>query len=240
MADWRVLGASPPLAFNQAALGIIPLPPSSGTVASKLIRRVPLPAADESQASLQQVFGFGAHGHCFAATPHRWTNFHEPQVTGGFAHFLNQGGKACRYERCRAFVYAALAAASRPTGHLSLIGNAQAWAEENNIDLIVELRGAGGRFGAVVEAKFGHRLTQGQLPTAEKHVRARDWDLALSALIVLAPDAAKVDSLLLAESPAWRPLSWWSFLHQFEANFDSRYDSDDFRRFRSTVWFRSY
>ena len=196
-------------------------------------------------SSLNALFDLQKPTHCFSARPHSWAHLLEPQITRGFVHFLNQGDERRRSARCMSFVKAALG--------LSAFGRkvAEGWwptsvcaeAEENRIDVLVELTDGHKRFGAAIEAKFGHKLTKGQLEKAEEHAtnpRSRAWDPARSAFLVIAPLTTRIDRRLLDKRPNWRAISWWAFLNRLEREIDDSQDCGDYRRFRRTVWHRSY
>lgn len=187
------------------------------------------------------VFGIDHDHHCFHVGPHDWATFHEPQITAGFVHFLNSGDHSRRLARSIAFVQAA----SRCAGNLlnlTDIRSARCVAEENRTDILVELQGGQQLIGASIEAKFGHKLTRGQLPKSYRHVCTRSWDLTNSVLLVVAPDPATLNAAVMRQNrkAGWRATSWWALLGHLERLTDPAHDCSDYRRFRRTVWARAY
>lgn len=242
--NWRNLGSVPAPAFDAEALLVVARAYTGADEAiCNGLRAIPLQCWEAGQTALTTAFDLASPTNSFGSQPHAWASFHEPQFTRGFVHFLDQGGPTQRTARCRAFVQAAL----RCSGNVRLLPAdwqpvaVCAEAEENRIDILVELEDEGGRFGAAIEAKFWHRLTQGQLKKAENHVvDIRNWDVTRSAFVVIAPTADKVEATQLRASNNWRATSWWSFLRGFEREIEERFDCEEFRRFRRTIWYHAY
>lgn len=195
--------------------------------------------------ALAALFGFDNANHCFHVAPHQWARFHEPQITVGFAHFLNSGTTAMRLSRVVAFAKAAALCAGRDPAAIDAFcaTSARCVAEENRTDILVELRHGGQRIGVSVEAKFGHRLTAGQLPKALKHARdVCGWAMDHAILLVVAPDPDVLQASVLRQNRrfGWHVASWWSLLTQLERVMAPDFDCHDYRRFRRTVWHRAY
>lgn len=194
----------------------------------------------EGAGGMATTFATDLPGHCFHVKPHAWSRYHEPQITAGFAHFLNSGDHRRQLARSIAFVLAAARCAGRAID-VSAVRSAWCMAEENRTDIMVELRGGVRPIGTSIEAKFGHRLTKGQLPKAFRHARdTRDWDVEQSILLVVAPDEADLNTLILRQNRSWRTASWWTLLSHLEQLTDPADDCSDYRRFRRTVWHRAY
>lgn len=196
-------------------------------------------------ASLGTLFGLEAETHCFSEAPHDWIDPLEPQITKGFVHFLSSGLPERQRSRCLSFVKAALACcpSSQSINETWRPVSACAEAEENRIDILVELTDGQSRFGAAIEAKFGHHLTPGQLEKAERHVLDEDgraWDPSRSAFLIVAPLLSRVDAKLLKPHPRWRTVSWWAFLTWLEQEIDGAQDCVDYRRFQRSVWHKAY
>ena len=233
--NWRAVCDRPAPRFDAAALtvwlNIVGDP-------TEMIREkgAPFPAPRWCETGLVRLFGLDAAHHCFHSPPHIWTRFHEPQITGGLAHFLNDGPPAQCRARGIAFVTAAAQIAGQPVATFQRAHSAFAVAEENRTDLLVTLYGDGKPTGASIEAKFGHRLTRGQLTKAYKHIDSLGWELDTAVMLVVAPDA----TIFPKKEKKWRSTSWWSLLNAFETCLDPVYDDEDFRRFRRTIWSRAY
>ena len=206
---------------------------------------IPPPSWRDSAAGLTTLFALDRPQHCFHAAPHLWARFHEPQITGGFAHFLSSGTHRQQVARVVAFAAAAAVCAGRDAEAILAFDatSARCVAEENRTDILIELRRGAMRIGAVVEAKFGHRLTKGQLPKARKHAGdVCGFDLNRSMLLVVTPDVATLDRNILNANRkyGWRAASWWVLLEQIERFTAQAHDCDGYRRFRRTVWHRAY
>lgn len=154
-----------------------------------LIRRgLPMiPPSAWSREALSTLFGLDNPNHCFRVAPHSWTTFHERQITTGFVHFLNHGGRHQRLARAKAFAKAAAACAGKDMA-VDAATAVRCLAEENCTDILVELVVDGELVGASIEAKLGHALTKGQLPKARRTIRDRGGDPEQFSLLVVAPD----------------------------------------------------
>ncbi|WP_139278803.1 hypothetical protein [Sphingobium sp. YR657] len=194
---------------------------------------------------IAQIFGLDKPSHCFSVSPHAWTRFHEPQITAGFAHFLNDGSHKVRRSRALALLRAAALCSDRKLDGIDSFDSlsVRCVAEENRTDILVEVRSGSKLIGASIEAKFGHQLTRGQLPKAYSH--ARDvcrWAMDQSIFLVVAPDASALNSAIMRQNKrfGWRAASWWTLLSHLEQQIDPAHDCPDYRRFRRTVWHRAY
>lgn len=127
------------------------------------------PSWDCMRPALDRVFGIDRRHHFLHAAPLEWlqeVRLTEPQITKGFAHFLNASDRKTRTGRIRALLRAL---GSRPGNKERSLREAsvtpEAPANERRIDLLIEWTDASGRGrGAIIEAKFGHHVTPGQLP----------------------------------------------------------------------------
>jgi hypothetical protein len=239
-ADWRAATRIAAPRYDAAALTawfarVDPTP---------LIRRglpmIPAPAWD--RGALSTLFGLDNANHCFHVAPHTWAKFHEPQITGGFVHFLNAGDHKQRLARAIAFVKAAATCAGKCPVDIDKFSatSARCVSEENRTDILVELHRGEQRIGASVEAKFGHALTTGQLRKALLHARKSGWAMDRSVLLVVAPRPPGTGGLL-GKNKSWRGTSWLALMDELERSMrDMGCDDDEFRRFRRTVWHRAY
>lgn len=203
----------------------------------------------EGLAAMRRAFGLEREGHCLTTEPHRWAWFHEPQITGGFVHFLTEGSRARRLGRAEAFVRAAFHLAGRSADFLDeqRIVDATAAAEYpveegGRIDILVELElDDGSIIGVVIEAKLGADLSPSQLTNYHKHASRRDgWQPDRTALLIVAPQPGKLSRDVLDRNLQWSAQSWWSFLQQIEHSQSLEHDCEDYRRFRRTVWEGAY
>ena len=237
---WRALIDWPGRAFDARDLELVGRSAREAEAASKKgLQALPLRPWPWHADGLATHFGTAGVASCLAVSPHTWASFHEPQITGGFAHFLMEGSLKRQQQRCLAFVRTAMICQGLQPPPADLQGfTAEAVAEEARVDLLIQLDGPSGRFGAAIEAKFGHDLTD-QLEGAEGHVlNVRKWHKSRSALLVVARDPVPLEHRNFVDS--WHSASWWTFLRQLDAEMPAGADCTDYARFRRTVWLQAY
>ena len=214
-----------------------------------------LPSWDCTRPALDRVFGIDLHHHFLHAAPLEWlqeARLSEPQITRGFAHCLDVGGRATRTGRIRALLRAL---GSDPGDADSGLREArvrpEAPANRKRIDLLIEWTDASRRKrGAVIEAKFGAHVTPGQLPgyrrrleriesDYRREVSANEQERPLLFLVSPLRDAGITRSLRRQRSQDWRWMSWRSLLLAYDRVLDPDHDDDAFRRFRRTLWDRA-
>jgi hypothetical protein len=246
-ADWRAIECIAPPRFDEGTLRSWFDRVDPGLLIRSGLKRsdiLPVNPPVWDREALSELFGLDRPTHCFHTTPHVWASFHEPQITCGFAHFLNEGGAAQRLARAVALLKAAMACAGKDPAIVDALGatSARCKAEENRTDILVELQHSDRRIGTSIEAKFRHRLTRGQLPKAKRHAESRGWTMEDSALLVVAPGDAKVGQTILRNyrNAGWRTTDWATLILKIEAFTDARHDCADYRRFRRTVWYRAH
>ena len=209
----------------------------------------PPPAWRDGLNALRATFGLEREGHCFKIEPHLWAWFHEPQMTGGFVHFLTEGRNADCAARAAAFVRAAFHSAGRSPDFLAgrtvshVVAEAELLVDANRrIDILVDLTFDDGTCaGVVIEAKFGADLSVGQLGSYRAHAMSRPgWCAERAAFLVVAPMTGGLNRAVLDRNPDWASQSWWNFLHHMEQELSPNHDCSDYRRFRRTVWNRAY
>lgn len=204
--------------------------------------------------SLLELFDIDGEKHCFTVRAHEWARFHEPQITGGLVHFLSQGDFEVQLGRCLAF-YRACARCSGAEARDIDADKVIDWevieeeatvrehgesgrkrVERGRIDILVEFElDSGAKAGAAVEAKFDHTLTPGQLRKYSAHLEGeRDWPLEDSPLLLVTRQPEN-----LGTDKHWQSVTWWRFMVAFEREI-GRFDCDEFRRFRRTIWKASY
>ena len=220
-------------------------------VQGRLLRVRQLPDWRQARQAMEGVFGFHHAHHFFHAAPLGWVNrvrLREPQVTKAIAYFLHSEDPVTREGRIRALL-AALGSRTE-----EVVGKARATAEapvadKRSIDLLVEWQDDRGfDRGAVIEAKFGHDVTKGQLRTYRRHLRRveRHYRRAQhedgpepELLFVVSPDYRKSDARALARNKCWRWKSWRSLLLAYDWFLDPQHDDGAFRQFRHTLWDRA-
>lgn len=218
-------------------------------IMSTPLNDLPPPSWQEGLGALRSTFGLEREEHCFTVEPHVWTWFHEPQITGGFVHYLTDGSPARCRARGAAFVSAAFRCAGRSPDFLEgrtvshVVAEAELAVEAGKrTDILVELTlDDGSCAGVVIEAKFGADLCAGQLGSYHDHAMTKPaWCASRSVFLVVAPQPGGLNRAVLDRNPHWALQSWWSFLCHVEQDLAPIHDCNDYRRFRRTVWYRAY
>lgn len=242
-ADWRVLTAIRPPVFGTEGFKLFE---NNHWRALKAIHHgmdsVDTTPWRVNSSHLRSFFRLDDERQCFSEGRFEWTSFHEPQITRGLVHFLNHSPTRLRKARCVAFANAVSTCCKlgyRKTFPHNPV-HARVVAEEERVDILVELSDADGPFGVVIEAKFNHRLTEGQLESAVKHTQKLGWNLERSCFLVVGPDLDRLDCEILDDNKLWSSVTWWALLRNLERELPTEADCADFRRFRSTVWSQSY
>jgi hypothetical protein len=244
-ADFATLNRLPVTAFDAAALSWS-IRFSGDAIQSALdadqLFRAPPPIWAEAREDLSAYFALGKPSHALRLSPHVWADFHEPQITSGFVHFVTSGPhKADR-------IIALLRAAGFSESDLAtaeITGTAaQAEARTDTgerIDILAYAQTPRGRYGVIIEAKFGHSLSKKQLRVYEVAASElhRLGTRRRRRLIVVAPKYSSKISRPLQGDPEWRFVSWERLLVRYEAALEAAADSEDFARFRRTIWHRS-
>lgn len=218
-------------------------------ILSTQLNDLPPPVWQEGLGALRYTFGLQRKGHCFTVAPHVWAWFHEPQITGGFVHYLTGGSLTRCKSRAEAFLRAAFRCAGRSCDFLGgrTVSHVAAEAElavgkGKRIDILLELTlDDGSCAGVVIEAKFGADLSARQLGSYHEHATNRpNWCSKQSVFLVVAPQLGSLNRAVLDANPDWASRSWWTFLCDVEQELPPQHDCDDYRRFRRTVWNRAY
>jgi len=106
---------------------------------------------------LESLFGRFHLGHAFRALRPDWgIRLTEPMATRGLAHLLGRGSGCLKAQRIKAFLEA-LRIPCIPDNRA--LEQAEVYSEADRIDLEVRFQ----KRVVLVEAKFGHKLTPGQL-----------------------------------------------------------------------------
>ena len=216
----------------------------------------PAPSWNHARPALDRVFGIGLAHHFLHAAPLEWlldARLTEPQITKGFAHLLNSGDRTIQTGRIRALLRALGSDPGDADSSLREAGVTPeaSTAEGKRIDLLIEWRDASCRKrGAVIEAKFGHEVTGGQLPGYRAHleciekdyrreVRRNERERPLIFIVSPLRDGKVTRALDEPSEKDWRWISWRSLLLAYDRNLDPDHDDDAFRQFRRTLWDRA-
>ena len=212
----------------------------------------PSPSWSCARPALDRVFGIGLPHHFLHAAPLEWLRPTEPQITKGFAHFLNTDGHTTRTGRIRALLRALGSNSGDADCSLRKARvRPEARTNRKRIDLLIEWMDALHRKrGAVIEAKFDHRVIPGQLPAYRTRLKRIERDYRSEVppneqerllLFLVSPlhDAGITRSLRRQWSQDWRWISWRSLLLAYDRSLNPDHDDDAFRQFRRTLWDRA-
>ena len=186
--------------------------------------------------AIESVFALKRMPHLFRAAPSvTWATFTEPQLTKGFARFLNDPEPVARIERARALLKA-LGAAELGEGMTEVTVTAEApTTGKRRIDLLIEWRDSSERrYAVAIEAKLGHHVTSGQLPAYRNHLRKIAKDRRL--LVVVAPRLTARTDRSLQRNRDWRWTTWRDLLIAYERALPVDCDNAEYLRFRRTLW----
>ena len=216
-------------------------------IADRKLPFEPAPSWNHARPALDHVFGIGLAHHFLHAAPLEWlreVRLTEPQVTKGFAHLLNSGDRTIQTGRIRALLRALDSDPGDADSSLREAGVTPeaSTAEGKRIDLLIEWKDASCRKrGAVIEAKFGHEVTGGQLPDYRKHLKRIEGEQERPLLFIVSPlrDGRVTRALRRQRKKDWRRMSWRSLLLAYDRSLDPDHDDDAFRQFRRTLWDRA-
>ena len=167
------------------------------------------------QEVLEGVFGAFGPDHAFNAfTPDWGIRLAERQATEGLCHLLNRGEPELRAARIRAFLEA-LKVPCLPDNRA--LERAKAFAEQDRIDLEIRFSTMDdpmdeSRRIVMIEAKFGHHLTLGQLSNYYK--ARKDYRRRYCRIVGLRPKAGQ--GLHHKQDNIWSVHLWRDVWLQFE------------------------
>lgn len=201
---------------------------------------------------MEGAFGFHHGHHFFHAAPLGWVNragLTEPQVTKAIAYFLQSEDPVTREGRIRALLSALGSRLEDGAVKARATDQAPVTGTRKSMDLLVEWQDSRGfDRAAVIEAKFGHDVTKGQLKTYRHHLRRverryrraeHDGGPEPELLLLVSPSYRRSIARALAKNKHWRWKSWRSLLLAYDRFLDPQHDDVEFRRFRRTLWDRA-
>jgi len=196
------------------------------------IRRVDVPAK-----VLHTVFAMDREDHAFLQDPLRWGfGLTEPMATKTLARLLSAGSGELRARRISAFLQSI--GLKEGCASLDALEHCRVIAEQDRIDLKLVWPDREGRdVIVIIEAKFGHKVTKGQLIgywNAVAHLHGS----APFAGIVLSLSDKNFLALEHEERDEWRQVDWRAFWLRFERLRPLEHDPS-LRQFLSTLWHRS-
>ena len=192
-------------------------------------------------SALESAFALKREPHLFRAEPLAlWggATFTEPQLTKGFAHFLNAAEPVTRIARIRALLMG-LGAAELGNDMSEIMVTAEAPTSGNKrIDLLIEWNDSSNKqYAAAIEAKLGHHVTSGQLPAYRTHLRKFAKERRL--LAVVSPRPSRATTRALQRNRDWRWIAWRDLLVAHERALPVDCDDERYLQFRRTLWDQS-
>lgn len=186
--------------------------------------------------ALDRILGLHRPDHSFSAPAIDWAlPLTEPQATRTIAKFLRAGPNPLREKRIAAF----LGALGVKDIKVEQLCDCEILDEKKKIDLQFKWNGTDGHSSIVViEAKFDHFLTEGQL----KKIRKDAQDLHKSSMgefdyIILGLDIKAKRGMKGKQRNIWRFVSWRDLWIRFEKARPEEHD-DNMRIFLNTLWHR--
>ena len=195
----------------------------------------------EGLSAMERVFALERRSHLFRAEPSApWARFTEPQLTKGFAHFLNAPESDIRIKRVCALLKSLGAAELGNDMSSDVKVTAEApTAGNKRIDLLIKWTdSANERYAVAIEAKLDHDVTSGQLLAYSDHLDNCKCKVAKERrlLAVISPHLSDRTAGELRDNPEWRWAAWWSLLLAHERALSDAFDDEEYRRFRRTLW----
>lgn len=204
----------------------------------KIAGMLPKNRTDVPTKVLKNVFGDFHSSHSFSAPFLDWRmTLSEPTVTRTLADFLNEGSDELEARRIHAFL-TALQVPELP--ELSTLAGCIVQAEVDRIDLEIWIPCSDTEHfrPVIVEAKFGHKITNGQL---KKYTDARKNDTSLTfkdrhcVVLGLAPKAMK--GVVGRQNNVWKFVAWRDLWLRFE-KLRPRENNPSFNIFLRLLWHR--
>jgi hypothetical protein len=166
----------------------------------------------------------------------------EPQITTGIAALLDPTKQGKTGEvRLQAFLYALLEGRSKNVELLASLKEAHSFTVQaekpvpnsnRRIDLFIGWNPIDSKrfqYGLIIEAKFGHKVTKGQLPTYKNYAKKilANTEKSPFFLLTVTGESAR-------KNPDWQPVQWLTLMSRWERQLK---DPDtDFTQFRRFIW----
>lgn len=186
---------------------------------------------------LHAIFATDRPDHAFQQEPLRWGfGLTEPMATKTLARLLSAGYGEMRARRILAFMQAI----GLPEGCASLqaLERCRIVAEQDRIDLkLVWTDDAGQDVVVIIEAKFGHKITKGQLSDYWAAVKRTHKRPPLASILLTLDDSA-CKALKNKQRANWKQVDWRAFCLRFERLRPIEHDAA-LQMFLMTLWHRS-
>ena len=188
--------------------------------------------------TFESIFGRFSPNHSFSAHLLNWgLKLTEPQATRALAHLISAGEGELRSRRIKAFLHAL---GAREVPDLKTLQKCQIEAERDRIDPLFRLPIVGtDKFRpVVVEAKFDHKITKGQLSRYRKAVAANKSNYLQSAeYFILGLNQSASRGMISRQSISWKFVSWTQLWLKFE-KLRPQENNQDLELFMRTLWDR--
>ncbi len=196
-----------------------------------------IPRVDVPPTVLHAVFATDRPDHAFLQDPLRWGfGLTEPMATKTLARLLSAGHSETRAKRIHAFLQAL--GLPEDCASLRALESCRIFAEQDRIDLkLVWIDDANRDVVVIVEAKLGHKITDGQLSGYRKAVKAlHKTDPFASILLTL--DDGVLSALHPQQRKLWKQVDWRTFCMRFERLRPIEHDAA-VQMFLTTLWHRT-
>ena len=186
---------------------------------------------------LHAIFSTDRADHSFTERPLDWGfGLTEPMATRALAKFLSYGSAELRARRISAFLQAI--GFSEGSVSLDALQRCQVVAEEDRIDMKLVWKDEHGRDAVIIiEAKFGHKVTEGQLSSYRATVK-RVHRCAPIASVLLTLDENVCASLKGKQRKLWTQVDWRDFWLRFERHRPVE-QNPSLQMFLNTLWHRT-
>ena len=188
------------------------------------------------------IWGRRWDGHGFGALPlYRGFKPTEPQYTGAIAYFLTPAEVGdVAYTRAKAFITAICRAARQEVPDFAHMADdfnviAEEPVKDGRIDISIDWPiNATDRVYVIIEAKFDHTVTVGQLKKYKKHFGSKTGE---QHFFVVSLKETKLN--FRDREDGWKAIRWGTLLRHLENEISKSPfadDDEDFRRLRSSLW----
>jgi hypothetical protein len=196
-----------------------------------------LPTGAEIQRAVVNLFGVLDHNHPFATLRPMGFRVTEPQITQGLMYFLDPSKQGyAGKQRFVLFLHTLL----RHTVYEHLLENldlktiivhrvkSELAIKKKRADIFLEWENNGQHFGVLIEAKFSHQVTSGQLPAYKQYLHKDFKDRCALILLTLKGNRSR-------RNRDWQPKSWFSLMTQWEKELMNDNDTG-FAVLRQLIW----
>lgn len=203
-----------------------------------LTRSGAIPRIDVASDVLNAIFGLVRPDHAFDHEPLRWGfGLTEPMATKTLARLLSAGSGETRARRVSAFLQAV--GLPEDCASLRALERCRIVAEQDHIDMkLVWADDAGRDVVVIIEAKFGHKITKGQLSGYWAAVKKAHGCQRPFASILLTLDNSVCAVLKNQQRINWKQVDWRNFWLRFERLRPIEHNPA-LQMFLRTLWHRS-